>query len=89
MLGHGRMGPLISGGLAAGFMGLIWLLGSGAVVPGSSGAPDSLAVLADGIQPALVPTLGQWGLLMLALAMMGVAFVVIRRKSTARDRRKP
>jgi len=85
MLGHGRMGPLISGGLAAGFMGLVWLLGSDGVAPG----PDSLAVMADGIEPALVPTLGQWGLLMLALALMGVAFLVIRRRSTERGRREP
>lgn len=39
------------------------------------------------IQPALVPTLGQWGLLLLALAMMGVAFWVIRRNSDSKSRR--
>jgi hypothetical protein len=39
------------------------------------------------IQPVLVPTLGQWGLLLLALAMMGVAFWVIRRNSDSKGRR--
>ena len=39
------------------------------------------------IQPVLVPTLGQWGLLLLALTMMGVAFWVIRRNSDSKGRR--
>jgi len=52
------------------------------------GLPAEVAVPSfSEVQPALVPTLGQWGLLLLALAMMGVAFWVIRRNSDSRSRR--
>jgi len=48
----------------------------------SRGATNPIPSL-SGIEPVLVPTLGQWGLLLLALAMMGVAFWVIRRNSAS------
>ncbi|MEE3329064.1 MAG: IPTL-CTERM sorting domain-containing protein [Myxococcota bacterium] len=46
-------------------------------------AENSIPSLA-GIEPVLVPTLGQWGLLLLALAMMGVAFWVIRKNPASK-----
>lgn len=88
MLGHGTMKPFVPAGLAAGLTLLVWLAWE-AATHAPAGATDPSAVLIGGVQPALVPTLGQWGLLLLALAMMGVAFWVIRRGSTTRGRRKP
>lgn len=48
----------------------------------SPNAESPIPSLGD-LEPALVPTLGQWGLLLLALVMMGVAFWVIRRNSAS------
>ncbi len=50
--------------------------------PSMAFAKNPIPSLAE-IEPALVPTLGQWGLLLLALTMMGVAFWVIRRNSAS------
>lgn len=60
---------------------IAWLGWQGWNRPFGEGAADSAATLVAGLEPALVPTLGQWGLLLLALALMGVAFLVMRRNS--------
>lgn len=60
---------------------LLWIGFRGA----ASGLNQEGAVPSLGnLEPALVPTLGQWGLLLLALTMMGVAFWVIRRNSASK-----
>ena len=68
-------------GMALGLSLLFFLVGF-RTVPLSHGVTNRIPSLAD-IEPVLVPTLGQWGLLLLALAMMGVAFWVIRRNSAS------
>ena len=63
-------------------LSLLFALAGFGSAPSSHGITNPVPSLA-GIEPALVPTLGQWGLLLLALAMMGVAFWVIRRNSAS------
>ena len=70
------------GGTAALGLSLLLVLAGFRSAPSSRGVMNAVPSLA-GIEPALVPTLGQWGLLLLALAMMGVAFWVIRRNSAS------
>ena len=68
--------------VAGGCLLMLHSLGSWLGLPAEFATPSF-----SEIQPVLVPTLGQWGLLLLALAMMGVAFWVIRRNSDSKGRR--
>ena len=89
MLGHDAVKSFATVGLVAGCLVLIIGLGWESVAPLPGQEIAAAAGSAMGFEPVAVPTLGQWGLLMLALALMAVAFLVIRRRSSDRGRGQP
>ena len=78
-----------TGWLGLSFVGaglLLWLFQDLPVA--RKATEENLDASLGGIVPVLVPTLSQWGLLLLAMAMMGAAFIVIRRNSDSTKRSK-